>query len=172
MATKIKSAATPADRIVSLTSELSRLREQRDLTHAAPRSLDEARADIQRTVELLAARVDLPVGYLAGGPSGYADLAHVMGANLPDWPQLTPMTVLAWAAPQALATALERSLVATYEGLPVSMDAATKAAELKRLNDQIRAVESEISSVWWGAADSGLQLAPPDISGSILIGLQ
>lgn len=172
MASKPKiSTSSPVDRLAALTAERDRLREQCDLIHAAPRSLDEARADVSKVVEQLAERLDLPVGYLAGGPTGHADLAHVMGANLPDWPQLAPMAVLAWCAPQQLAAALERDLERLYEGLPTPMSGAAKADELLKLNRQIAEIEARISSEWWAASDLGMAPPVPDVSGPTLVGL-
>lgn len=170
MATKPKTSS-PVDRLAALTGERDRLREQADLVRAAPRALAEAVADIPKVVEALVERVNLSVGFLAT-PGGWGDLVHAMGSHSPnEYAPRTAEATLAWAAPELLAAAIERDLVRAYEAMPTPMAAAAKATELKRLNDQIASVEVEISIAWWSAADSGLQLPPPDISGAVLIGL-
>ena len=173
MASKNKVAvSSPVDRIAELSASLARLREQADLILAAPRALSEATGDIARVIEQLAERFDPPVWFLANGPAGVGDLVHALSSrNQNEYQQPSPGEFLAWAQPEALAAALERSLVASYEAMPVPMDAATKAAELKRLRTEIGRLEIELVAVWWGAIDGGMALPPPDVDGATLIGL-
>lgn len=172
MATKPKTAASPADAIARLISARDGLREERDLVAAAPRALEEAVADVDRVIEALADRFEPPVAILAQGAGGHGDLAHFMGAVSPqEYQPVTPSAVLAWAVPALLRTAIERDLGAAYAMLPAAMSTAEKAVELSRLDQRIGAIEAEIATTWWSAIAAGMALDPPDVSGAVLIGL-
>ena len=55
--------------------------------------------------------------------------------------------------------------------LPEPMTTAANHAELHRLDGEIANAEREIADVWWQAIDAGMSLAPPEVSGAVLIGL-
>jgi hypothetical protein len=171
MAKSKTAVANPADRIADLVTKRDYLVELRDLTTAAPRALAEAEADISKTVEMLAARCEPQVGWLAQGPTGFADLARQMAQQDSDYGPIPAAALMAWVMPVELAAALKRDLVAAYDAMPAPMTSSAKHADLARLQNEIAAVEGEISSTWRAAVDAGLSLAVPPVSGAVLIGL-
>ena len=171
MATKRTVPASPAETIAQLTAERDQLRERRQVTAAAPRDIAEADADVARVVEGLRERADIPAGYLAQGPAGFADLIHHLSRHPDPHDPLQPAVLLAWAAPDLMASAMRRDLERDYERLPAPMSTAARQAELTRLDQKIGAIEAEIAAVWWQGVDGGMAPEAPDVSGAVLIGL-
>jgi uncharacterized protein YfcZ (UPF0381/DUF406 family) len=161
------------EKIDSLLADRDALREQAELVESAPRSLEEAITDLDEVVASAAARVEVPVAWLAQRLNQAAAIASALCDPRADRAQPpSGFAVACWAMPQEVRDRLEHDLREAYRRLPQAVASEEeRERKLKELRGKIATVEGEAATLWWQAVDGGLQLEPPEIHGGRLIGL-
>lgn len=162
-------------RLADLASSRKAIVDRLELLQARPRPLEEADADIRRMVARAGATIDPPLSYLAhrsDGNASQAVLHAIRRRSASEHPGEPGAFELAcFLLPDAVTARLSEELRRTYERLPTPIASADFAAAEGKLQRELAAVEAEIASLWWSAADAGVDLPPPDVSVEALLGL-
>lgn len=162
-------------RLADLASGRKAIVDRLELLQARPRPVEEAEADVARMVASAGATIDPPLNYLAHRSDSNASQAVLRAIRQRSTPQHPsgsgPFELMCFFVPDLVTSRLSQELRRTYERLPKPISSADFAAAEGKLQRELAAVEAEIASLWWSAADSGVDLPLPDISVEGLLGL-
>lgn len=146
-----------------------------ELLQARPRPLEDAVADVRHMVARAGAVIDPPVSYLthrADGNAAQAVLTALRRRSSSQHPGEPGAFELAcFLVPDTVTARLSAELERVYERLPAPISAVDFGTAEAKLQRELAAAEAKIATLWWSAADAGVDLPLPDVGIEAMLGL-